>query len=233
MTLLDRTAANLRLVSDYWPAIAELRDPAVHAPRPSSVIDLRQRAELDYRARQERADRNADAPGAHRDAARAEVLDLMAQLVAGADEMCDEIAAALGIMPPAPPTTAFADPAPQLDFAARHLHQLDHAALRHVAGAADRMASEVTRALFLDPSGQTLRVVCPWCRGGLTGAFSLRVRLLPGHLAAIVCESDIPCEPPARKVGTWWGGRPAWPFEQWRWLARELYRADGRERMTA
>jgi hypothetical protein len=67
----------------------------------------------------------------------------------------------------------------------------------------------------------------------LSGAYSLRVRLLPGDLPAIVCESDIPCEPPRRKVGTWFLSRPAWPVEQWRWLAKQLHAADQRERMSA
>jgi len=110
---------------------------------------------------------------------------------------------------------------------------VDAATIRTVAAHAGRMAAEVSRALYLAPDGQTLKTVCPWCKGGLSGAYSLRVRLLPGGIAAVVCESDIICEPPSRKVGTWWQGRPAWGFEDWRWLAGELHRADGRERMSA
>lgn len=224
---LARTIADLNLVMEYWPAVADLRDPASHAPRPSAVINLMQRAELDYQARQERAERDVDAPGGHKDAARAEVLDLLAQITADADEACDTIAAHIHDgWRPDPPTTAFADPRTMLGWAAAQLHRVDDHDLRHVAAIASRMAAEVSRALYLAPDGQTLKTHCPWCKGGLSGAYSLRVRLLPGHLVAIVCESDIPCEPPSRKVGTWLRGRPAWPFSDWRWLANELHRAD-------
>jgi hypothetical protein len=238
VTLVDRATADLRLVAEYWPGIAELRDPAVFAPRPPSLLTLERRAELDYEARLERWERIDLAPGEHSDAARAEVLDLMASLVVDADELVEEVSRCVPSpwARPDPPSTAFADPTPLLAFAITHLaeaHALDPSVGRHVARIAGRMLDQVSRALCLEHDGHTLTALCPWCKGGLAGQPSLRVQILPGEEVAIVCQSDIPCEPPRRKVGTWYLGRPCWPFRDWRFLAQQLHAADERERIAS
>lgn len=233
MTLIDRAAADLRLIAEYWPGLAELRDPTVFAPRPPSLLTLERRAELDYEARLERRERIDLAPGEHPDAARAEILDLMAGLAVDADDLVDEIARPLIVVRPDPPSTAFADPTPLLVFAITHLREandLDPRVGKYVGGIAARMLEQVSRALCLEHDGQTLTVLCPWCKGGLSAQPSLRVQILPGDEVAIVCESDIPCEPPRRKVTTWVHGRPCWPFRDWRWLAKQLHAADQTER---
>jgi hypothetical protein len=236
VTLIELAIADLRLIAEYWPGISQLRDPTVFAPRPPSLLTPETRAELDYQARLERWERIDLAPGEHPDAARAEILDLMASLAVDADDLVDEIARPLIVIRPDPPSTAFADPTPLLVFAIEHLaeaHALDSSIGRHVARLAARMLDQVSRALCLEHDGHTLTALCPWCKGGLAGQPSLRVQILPGDEVAIVCQSDIPCEPPRRKVGTWYLGRPCWPFRDWRWLAQQLHAADERERMSA
>lgn len=237
MTLIERAAADLRLIAEYWPGLAELRDPQTFAPRPPNLLTPEVRAQLDYEARLERWERIDLAPGEHRDAARAEVLDLMASLAYDADELVEEVSRHI----PSPwarpelPSTAFADPTPLLAFAIEHLaeaYAFDHNVGRHVAKLAGRMLGQVSWALCLEHDGHTLTALCPWCKGGLASQPSLRVQILPGDEVAIVCQSDIPCEPPRRKVGTWYLGRPCWPFRDWRWLAQQLHAADERERMA-
>jgi hypothetical protein len=238
VTLIERAQADLRLIAEYWPGLAELRDPSVHAPRPPMLLTSEQRAELDYQARFERLERDGVAPGEHQDAARAEILDLMASLTFDAAALVETISARI----PSPwarpdlPSTAFADPAPLLSFVIEHLAAADAQdarVARWTANEARRMVVDVNRALCHAHDGHVLTTICPWCRGGLTGGRTLRVRILPGDEVAIVCESDIPCEPPRRKVTTWWQSRPCWPFRDWRWLAKQLHAVDERERTSA
>jgi hypothetical protein len=258
VTLIDRAAADLRLVAEYWPGLAELRDPSVYAPRPASLLTPEQRAENDHAARIERQERDGLMPGEHQDAARADVLDLMASLAYDADDLAEEIARVIMCPRPEPGSSAFADPAPLLDFAIRHLREANRAdsEVGNWAAAKGRnMLTEVGRALCLTHDGQLLQAVCLWCDGRTEmdpagGARTWRVRDLLGglncthgrpdramcercnQLIAIVCESGT-CAPPDKFVGTWFRGQPAWPLYEWDWLAKQLLSADEREKMNA
>jgi len=233
VTLIDRAAADLRLIAEYWPGLAQLRDPSVYAPRPPSLLTPEQRAELDHAARLERVERDGLMPGEHQDAARAEILDLMASLAYDADDLAEVIALAIWCPRPEPGSSAFADPTPLLDFAGRNLSMLDRDTAYWVSYQAHRMLADVSRALCLTFDGQLLQAVCLWCGGGVSGARTWRVRQLPGDEIAIVCEGDQPCEPPSKSVGTWWKSRPCWPLREWEWLAKQLLAADEREKMGA
>lgn len=79
--------------------------------------------------------------------------------------------------------------------------------------------------------GQALTADCPWCHNlSIVAEPSWYVRILPGRMPAIVCESGI-CEPSEQDAGTWWRGKPAWPLWEWSWLAQRL-EADGNRQVA-
>jgi hypothetical protein len=224
---VDRAIADLTELADLVVGLALLRDPEYARPWRPPVLDAYRRAELDHEARIERLERSGLAPGEHADAARADVLDILSGVLWRAEDLAYHLARAARC-PVLRPPAADADPRPYLRHAAACLPT---AVLAWTNGdeiawwAADLardMIRDVTAALALVHDGQRLKVVCPWCGGGLTGAQTWRVRTLPGDLVAIVCEGDQPCEPPSKDVGTWWRGRPAWPFAEWEWLAKRI-----------
>lgn len=119
-------------------------------------------------------------------------------------------------------------------------------------GITRNMVATVARALSLLYDGQELTVECPWCHGVTSdtpagGAYTWHVRDLLGtrscehghpdrrfcdrcpQLVVIVCEGDA-CNPPQKKVGTWWRGRPCWPIADWEWLAKQVQRAEAKPR---
>ena len=60
----------------------------------------------------------------------------------------------------------------------------------------------------------------------------MRVEEIPGSAtlgtepaAAVVCWNPL-CTPPDDQVGTWYRGRPAWPWHEWEWLADRLIIAE-------
>jgi hypothetical protein len=257
LTLVARAVTDLGLVAEYWPGLNEQKDPSVFAPRPPSLLTPEQRAVLDYDARIERQERDGLMPGEHPDAARADVLDLLASLAYDAWDLADTVGQAVG-QPRLPRPAPFADPAPHLHITIHYLPaaaEADDLVGPWVASQARRMLGELTRALCLTFSGQTLAAICPWCQGRTEsapagGQRTWRVRDLLGTLAcshghidkalcnkcpqqiAIVCESHT-CEPPSDKIGTWWRGMPAWPIYEWDWLAKQLHAADDRGKMSA
>ncbi|WP_113699169.1 hypothetical protein [Nonomuraea lactucae] len=90
-----------------------------------------------------------------------------------------------------------------------------------------RVYESVARALAMLYTGQTVRVICPWCLGRtaenpIGGEYTWRIHELPGRppQIAIICHGQ--CEPPQREVGTWWGGKPCWPLWDWERLAKRV-----------
>lgn len=245
MTLVARAVADLQLVAEWWSGLTELRDPTAFAPRPASLLSPVARAERDHQARLERIERIDIMPGEHRDAARAAILDLLVEIMGQAWDLAETVACVLDLPTPRPPRSWFDDPSEYLALTIRDLraaHAVDDRTGPWVAGQARRMLTEISRALCLTYTDQTLDVRCPWCQ--TEKAWRVRDLLAAldcrhGHTdralcarcdqqVAIVCESGI-CEPPMGRVGTWWHGRPAWPVDQWGWLAKLLTAADDRE----
>lgn len=225
---IDRALHDLRELCDLVVGLALLRDPDTTRPWRPPAIDAYRRAELDHQARLERLERSGLAPGEHQDAARPDILDVLSGVLWRAEDLAWHLsrAAWCPVLPPAP---ADGDPRPYLRRAIACLPVAVTAWTNGdeiawwAADTARDMLRDVTSALSLMYDGQRLQVVCPWCGGGPTGAPTWRVRTLPGDLGvAIVCESAYPCEPPSKDVGTWWRGRPAWPFNEWEWLARRI-----------
>ncbi|MFC5184387.1 hypothetical protein [Actinomadura harenae] len=246
--MIHTSPADIRAIRDLEETarlvvgLALLRDPDAYRPWREPSITAEQRAELDAAARAERAERVAYAPGEHQDAARPDVLDLLASVLDRAVVLADHISRAswLPVLPAAPRD---GDPRPYMLRAARYLPQAvigwtNGSEIAHwAADEARALRSDVEAALALMSDGQRLKALCPWC-GGTTeitptgGEYTWRVRTLPGDLTAIVCEGGY-CEPPSRDVGTWWRGRPAWPLHEWDWLARQLNAADARTEGSA
>lgn len=231
---IDRAVRDLDEAAALVIGLAHLREPATHRPWREPTIDEERRAELDYAARQERAERSEVAPGEHPDACRADILDALTATLTRAEDLAHHVGRAAWC-PPLPAATADADPRPYLTRAAACLPVAasgpgGDALTQWAAAEAARIVSDLRSALALVVDGQQLRAICPWCHGRtemapLGGERTWRVRMLPGDLVVIVCESGT-CAPPAGSVTTWWRGRPAWSIGSWDWLAAQVERAD-------
>lgn len=230
---VDRADRDLREAAVLVVALAYLREPGVRRPWREPALHEERRAELDYAARIERAERTEDAPGEHPDACRADVLDALSGVLWRAEDLAHHLSRAAWC-PVLPITGADADPRPYLLRAVACLptavaawtngDEIAHWAAREAAA----ILAELSTTLALVVDGQHLRAVCPWCGGRtemapLGGERTWRVRLLPGDLVVIVCESGT-CTPPTGSVTTWWRGRPAWAIGSWDWLAAQLER---------
>ncbi|GAA2298426.1 hypothetical protein GCM10010402_66310 [Actinomadura luteofluorescens] len=231
VSALDRAVRDLTEVETLVPLLALLRDPSTSRPWREVVLDPWARAELADEARAELADRNEDAPGEHRDAARADVLDALSGVLWRAQDLAAYVLRAV-YHPALPEAGPAADPRPYLRAAREYLPR---AVTSWANGkdfayfAADRAAAMLTdlqHALALVADGHTVKAHCPWCHGGLTGGYTWRVRVIVDE-PSIVCESGV-CNPPSKDVGTWWRGVPVWRFPDWPWLARRLAHLDRR-----
>jgi hypothetical protein len=234
---IDRALADLAEAVELVPFLALLRDPSIRRPWRETVLDAYARAELDDQARAEHADRAEDAPGEHKDAARADVLDALSGILERAETLAWHLSCA-AYMPTLPAPAADADPRPYLDRAAYCLPTAvtgwtNGKDLAHMA--ADEAAAilrDLESALSLVADGHVVKALCPWCKGGLTRDYTWRVRIMPGGEVGICCESGI-CQPPSKDVTTWWGGAPVWPFHDWPWLAKRLAHLDARRAAQA
>lgn len=77
--------------------------------------------------------------------------------------------------------------------------------------------------------GQRLKAPCPWC-----GQEQLIIRAIgPEDRTEMVvrCESGT-CNPDETSCGTWYGGKPCWPFHEWEWLSNRIDNAIGRGNRT-
>lgn len=233
---VDRALEDLGTVIELVPVLALLRDPATVRPWRETHLDPWTRAEVDAEARAERAERVEIAPGEHRDACRPDVLDMLSGVLWRAVSLAEDLSRAAWC-PALPPAPRDGDPRPYLARARATLVQAvtgwpngDEIA-HHAADQAAAMLADLESALALRVDGHAVKAVCPWCRGGLAGGYSWRVRVIVDE-PLIVCESDV-CEPPRRDAGTWWRGRPAWRLGDWPWLAARLWHLDRRRAAEA
>lgn len=232
--LIDRAIRDLDEAAALVIGLAHLREPDVRRPWREPTLTEERRAELDYAARIERAERNDIAPGEHPDACRADILDALSAVLERAEDLAHHLSRA-AYCPALPAAMRDADPRPYLTRAAACLPVAASgpggaAVAAWAAGEAARIVAAMSSALALVVDGQRLRAICPWCKGRtemapLGGERTWRVRMLPGDLVVIVCESG-ECAPPAGSVTTWWRGRPAWAIGSWDWLAAQVERAD-------
>jgi hypothetical protein len=232
MPAIERALVDLAEVETLVPFLALLRDPAERRAWRETHLDAYARAELDDQARAEVADRTEDAPGEHRDAARADILDALSGVLWRAQDLAAYVLRAVH-HPALPEAAPAADPRPYLRAARVYLPLASTSwenGKDFAYFAADRaaaMLADLAGALALVADGHTVKAVCPWCHGGLRGAYTWRVRVIVDE-PVIVCENEDGCVPPYRDAGTWWRGRPAWRFGDWPWLAARLWHLDRR-----
>lgn len=212
---------------EYWPDLLEARLPlATRRPWRQPHLTPAAREERDRQAAEERAERNPLAIGESPAPVDVNVLQVALDVLVRADDL----AAELGIVTMCPilPPLAYGDldARPYLRYAAARITEDDSGALAEwAAPTVQLMYEQVAKALAMLYTGQTVRVVCPWCRGVTPetpagGAHTWRVVELPSvpPQIAIMCTGI--CEPSAKEVGTWWGSQPCWPISEWPKLAK-------------
>src|SRR4051794_34388043 len=212
--MTDLTAANaaiteLRHVLD-WLAANLL--PGTAKPYRTPQLSTEKRAERDAEARLERLERVGIAPGESPVPLDLDVADLLAEIMATADDLADRVALAAWRPVGAPAGSAFADPSPCLDVI---VAALPVAAVRDpglpglIEGRCDGLIYRAHRLLGLLGDGQLLNAVCPWCGGRTSGApvggaktMRVRAQLPPGRRSVtqvdpkdvrwfVVCESGL------------------------------------------
>lgn len=231
------SALDLYWLADHTPDLAEARLKGTPRPwRQSQAWDSETRAAMDAAARAERAERSDAAIGEHPAPLHLDTMELLVDLLATADWLAELVSQHAGVERLPTPASSFADPVPYLRHAAHWLQDAyvaEPAVAFYVERESARLRTEVSVALNLVTDGQTLKAECPWCCGVTEthpggGAFTLRVRTLPGGETAIVCHGL--CDPPESDVGAWWRGKPAWPLAtEGAWLADRLARHAGEE----
>lgn len=223
-----------------WLAASLL--PGTH--RAQVLVHYEDRRTLDQReqARLEREQRVDIAPGESPPPYNFEVADLLSELLAEADTMSDTVAdhveAALttwagtwakdaeSLRPP-PASSAFADPAPFLEFLHDMIgHVTDPDVIEDVADRCHRLGERAAQVLGLVYDGQLLDATCPWCQGRTDrhpegGRRTLRVRMSHDEdpRALVVCEGGF-CDPGSNS-GLTWKHLPAWDLlNEGEWLGQ-------------
>lgn len=224
------TIETLDWLIEYWPDLLEARLPmATKRPWQQPELSPEARDRRDFEARIEWSMRNALAPGETPAPLDINILQVVLDVLVQADDLQAKLAEEAGHIPLDPPGPGQLDARPYLAHARARLTELDEAWQDWAGERAHRMYEQVARCLAMLYTGQTVRVICPWC-GGRTaeqpvgGAWTWRVAELPGGQIAIICTGT--CEPPPREVGTWWGGQPCWPITEWSRLAKHVRAAE-------
>lgn len=231
--LLWRNAqADISFLSEHWEDLLEARLRGTPRPWSEPTVSPQTRAAADAEARLERLERSNVAPGESASPLHVDILDVILELVATAEDLAARTSQAAGVDTPPPAKSALDDPRPHL----RHVRawgpqagEANPALPQLVATRLARLADTVRAALRLLRDGQTLGAICPWC-GGRTprtpvgGGRTLRVHeTLEGLFVA--CHG-IGCAPPEADCGNRWRGRPAWTDAEWDWLAQRIKHAD-------
>lgn len=213
---------------EWWPHLVELRTPGT--PRRWTEVASSPRVSADRLERLSPSAAPSPAP------AVVSVLDLVQRVAVTAADVSTTVAAVAGVAP-ARLRSAWIDPVLHLEHARSCLRAADEAdpltapwVIAELAPLVLAVATEVGEVR----TGQTLRALCPWCRGRTTavptgGERTLQV-ILPDEAEEeaepmIVCVGLI-CSPPPSKCGRRVNGRPAWPEREWDWLAKNLLELD-------
>jgi hypothetical protein len=246
---------DLDFVEEHWPDLCELRRPGSPRPWRQALLDPEHRAAQVLRDREERANRDPDAPGFTSAPEHVDVLDVMVEVWIVLDELVARIspdwrrsrtghAAGRGQAEFGPPR--FAHVQPMIEFTRTWLTMAAEERLDIADAPANRLrwlTAEISRVLGLVRAGQLLSgALCSFCRGVTPkqpagGTTTLRVEevaprkhataLRPAveGVHAVVCWNPL-CNPPDEDCGTRYRGRPAWPWHEWEWLAKRLIIAD-------
>ena len=205
-------ATDAAWIADAWPALHESRLKGTPRRWHQTELTPEQRAQREAQHRAEKRAHGAP-PGPDSPAPlHLDVLDLM-QAIAHTARHTARLIQAGNLTNPPPDTNG------KLRYIAAHAHTLDddpdtaHAAhkMRNHRQAVNQQWAQVV-------DGQRLKTGCPWCK-----QHALYFRSIgPEHNAEMVirCESGV-CNP-QEDAGTWYGGKPCWPFHEWAWLATRI-----------
>lgn len=249
----ERILTDLAFVTDHWNDLLEARQPGTPRPWRQALLDPERRTAMAARDRDERTNRDPDAPGFTSAPEHVDVLDVLVDTWTTLDELTATISPDWRRTRPgrAIPRTAaehgpdrLTDIHPMADFIRLWLPETDTDPdkLARITRQLAALTTEITRVLGLIRAGQLLTgATCPWCRGVTPhhpagGATTLRVEEIPARPAnqyrpaveavpVVVCWNPL-CEPSDADCGTRWRGRPAWPWHEWDWLAKRLIIAE-------
>lgn len=234
---MTHTIETLDWLIEYMPDLVEARLPmATRRPWQQPELNAEQRELRDGEAMIERYFRNELAPGETPAPLDIHVLQTLLDVLVTADDLAASLAPEAMCPMLAPLGPGQLDARPWLRFARARLLDLGESWQAWTAGKVARMYEAVARCLAMLYTGQTIRVICPWCLGRtaeqpIGGVYTWQVVVLPGDQVAIICSGI--CEPPQRQVGTWWGGQPCWPISDWERLAKHVRSSEVRETMAS
>lgn len=220
-------AANLEWVIEYWPDLIESRMPLTTKPlRQTRTITGEEKDLLDAAEHLERYFRNNLSWGESPAPVDVDILQVLLDVVVHADDLAAELGPPVCCPILAPPALGVLDARPWLSYSLARLHELDDDWSAYVWPVVEKIYKRTAAALAEIYTGQTVKIVCPWCSGRTVeqpvgGAHTWQVEVLPNNQVAIICHGTN-CNPPADMVGTWLWGKPCWPITAWPRLAARL-----------
>jgi len=215
---------NLEWVIEYWPDLVESRLPmTTKPPRQTREINGEEKELLDAQARIDRYFRTHLAWGESPAPVDVDILQTLLDVLVLADDLAAELGPPAMCPILAPPGPGVLDARPWLRYSLARLHELPDDWCEWAWPTVERIYRRTAGALAEIYHGQTVRVICPWCKGRTAeqptgGAHTWRVELLPNNEIGIICHG-INCDPPADVVSTWLWGKPCWPITTWQRLA--------------
>lgn len=211
------TTENVDWIIERWPHLLESRLKGTPRPWKQPDITPEQRAEIDHRAREEKLQRGAFVLGespapVHLDVldkAQAFALKIQSLALLVSDELQHNVTRHRN-----------PDAITLLLYIRGHLNKVSN----DTWNKARKITAEVRAGMALHFTevfdGQRLKTDCPWCTKP-----RLFIRMIGPETnpqPVVVCESGV-CEPPSADCGTYWRGKPAWPFFEWEWLSQRLH----------
>lgn len=224
MNSLNDVIADLQWCIEYWPDLIEARIPGTRRPWRQPHLSPDAQAKRDFEARIDWAMRVEDALGETPAPVDVAILSTVLDLLVQADDLAAKVAPEVMCPVLPPPGPGELDARPYLRFIAGNLPEILADWAEPIAR---NMQQKIAQALCMVYDGQTLAVTCPWC----STPDAWRVQELPGGMVAIICTGV--CEPPEREVGTWWGGQPCWPIQDWPRLAKHVQAAEKKQKRKA
>jgi hypothetical protein len=231
---LAATLDALQTVHDRWPDLEDARLKGTRRPHLSMRRSLtaQARAEMDARARIERAEADDHAPGFSPAPLHVDVLDVMANVLMWADALHGQVAQEVGHDRLDPAPHAYADARPYIAYTIELLRHCGPTLREEAAVRAEMMQAAMLMTLGEVFDGQELDAVCPFCMGRtferLAGEITMRIRIVESRVDPdafdflVVCENPAACQPFSNEVDIWHEGKPAWRFQRWAWLAERL-----------
>lgn len=215
---------NYTWIADNWHKLAALHHKGTPLPWKEPTITPEQRARMDAEARAEKLERGAGAfgesPAPVHLAALQRTIDLTQQLQTLVRATRPQLVPGDLIHPQAHPEHL----AHWLGWAVTQADRLPIPLEQELDTASRHIRGTIERAISPTVNGQRLKAACPWCRQE-----NLRIRVTHSNShPLVVCESGV-CEPPPSDCGTWWHGKPAWPWHDWEFLVARIDRQTHRD----